>query len=153
MHLRKFRWQCELFRCVGLYTNIRSPAISIQHHRGSKTIQALDGIYDLSNEVGKQPSGFVVANELDSKRAYVLAHRSRNTLQERMASMAIVTHNACKFPDALAACRRSELDVNRADGTKRERVFDRIICDVPCSGDGTLRKDFKVWSESFVHLS
>ena len=23
--------------------------------------------------------------------------------------------------------------------------FDRILCDVPCSGDGTMRKNFDVW--------
>lgn len=23
--------------------------------------------------------------------------------------------------------------------------FDRILCDVPCSGDGTLRKNLDVW--------
>ena len=28
-----------------------------------------------------------------------------------------------------------------------EGMFDRILCDVPCSGDGTLRKDFKVWDK------
>jgi hypothetical protein len=27
----------------------------------------------------------------------------------------------------------------------RVRPYDRIVCDVPCSGDGTLRKDVKVW--------
>jgi 16S rRNA C967 or C1407 C5-methylase (RsmB/RsmF family) len=25
-------------------------------------------------------------------------------------------------------------------------MYDRILCDVPCSGDGTLRKDLKVCS-------
>ena len=26
-------------------------------------------------------------------------------------------------------------------------MYDRILCDVPCSGDGTLRKDLKVCSQ------
>ncbi|KAL7467844.1 hypothetical protein ACHAXS_008072, partial [Conticribra weissflogii] len=111
---------------------------------GSKTIQALDAVYSKGSENEDDPTGFIIANELDSKRAYVLAHRTRDTLRERMVSMAIVTHNACKFPNILSPCRRSN-GSNNQDESARCRPFDRIICDVPCSGDGTLRKDFKVW--------
>lgn len=25
--------------------------------------------------------------------------------------------------------------------------FDRILCDVPCSGDGTLRKNLDIWKK------
>lgn len=108
---------------------------------GSKTIQAMDALYascdDKTTSSSTPPTGFVMANELDAKRAYVLAHRSRDTLQGRMVSMAVVTHNACKFPNVLAPCRRTQ--------DPSDKPYDRIICDVPCSGDGTLRKDFKVW--------
>ena len=27
----------------------------------------------------------------------------------------------------------------------RNMVFDRILCDVPCSGDGTMRKNVAIW--------
>lgn len=27
----------------------------------------------------------------------------------------------------------------------RNLVFDRILCDVPCSGDGTMRKNVAIW--------
>lgn len=111
---------------------------------GSKTIQALDSIYSKVRDNECYPTGFIIANELNSKRAYVLAHRTRETLRERMVSMAIVTHNACKFPNILAPCRRSTALKNQ-DQSETTCPFDRIICDVPCSGDGTLRKDFKVW--------
>lgn len=32
-------------------------------------------------------------------------------------------------------------------GKSKERImdFDRILCDVPCSGDGTLRKNIGIW--------
>ena len=40
----------------------------------SKTLQALDALYD-SNSSSAVPSGFVLASELDAKRAYVLVHR------------------------------------------------------------------------------
>ena len=118
------------------------------HHRvldlcaspGSKTVQALDALYaSCVRGDADIPSGFVMANELDTKRAYVLAHRTREALQERMVSMAVVTHNACRFPNVLTPCKRVHTE------QQTEKPFDRIICDVPCSGDGTLRKDIKVY--------
>lgn len=33
------------------------------------------------------------------------------------------------------------------DGSVGPIKFDRILCDVPCSGDGTLRKNFDVWGK------
>lgn len=29
--------------------------------------------------------------------------------------------------------------------TPNQLLFDRILCDVPCSGDGTLRKNIGIW--------
>jgi len=31
------------------------------------------------------------------------------------------------------------------DNTKKLFKFDRILCDIPCSGDGTLRKNKLLW--------
>ena len=28
---------------------------------------------------------------------------------------------------------------------QQQLLFDRILCDVPCSGDGTLRKNLGIW--------
>jgi tRNA (cytosine34-C5)-methyltransferase len=99
---------------------------------GSKTTQAVDDMYT-SNA---SPSGFCIANELDPKRAYILAHRCSKTLGARQRSLAICCHNAAKFPNVEAGLKRSCSSL---------RPYDRIICDVPCSGDGTLRKDIKAW--------
>jgi len=36
-----------------------------------------------------------------------------------------------------------------SEGSKGEKLeqllFDRILCDVPCSGDGTMRKNIGIW--------
>ncbi|CAK9115927.1 unnamed protein product [Durusdinium trenchii] len=90
---------------------------------GSKTLQALE------------LAGAVIANELSASRACVLARRC--TLQERAASLAVVQHKAQTFPGPCG---------------DKTRGFDRIICDVPCSGDGTMRKHPEKWRSWSPHL-
>lgn len=48
-----------------------------------------------------------------------------------------MTHKAQTVPDPW----------NGKGGGEGGEGFDRVLCDVPCSGDGTLRKDFKVWNK------
>jgi len=115
---------------------------------GSKTTQAVDALYrlhdgeDITSDASLEPpEGLCIANELDAKRAYVLAARCK-LLGQRCASLAVACHNATKFPNVnapLVSSSRSSKDVASRGS------YDRIICDVPCSGDGTLRKDVKVW--------
>ena len=78
-----------------------------------------------------ETAGAVVANELSASRACVLARRC--SLHERAASAAVVQHKAQTFPDSAVG-------------------FDRIICDVPCSGDGTMRKHPEKWRSWSPHL-
>jgi 16S rRNA C967 or C1407 C5-methylase (RsmB/RsmF family) len=109
---------------------------------GSKTTQALDLMHRLSSRLSRPkssdkndgtsacsfPSGFVIANEFDAKRARLyLAGRVRRV---DTPCCAIVCGAAQSLP----------LD-NAFGGT-----FDRVMADVPCSGDGTLRKDPRLWS-------
>jgi len=120
---------------------------------GSKTVQIVDALYaNQTNDRGvphgsatEGVTGFCVANELDPKRAYVLAHRCVTTLQERMVSLCITSHNAAKFPNVLAPLQKKDSTSQGRQPKHESRPFDRIVCDVPCSGDGTLRKDTKVW--------
>ncbi|RHY32998.1 hypothetical protein DYB32_001986 [Aphanomyces invadans] len=94
---------------------------------GSKTTQILDLIQD----------GMVVANDMNKKRAYMLVHRlSRNTLQS-----AVVT---CGPGQLFPGLYTSDNDRGVLQPTN---VFDRVLCDVPCSGDGTLRKSQTLWKE------
>ncbi|KAJ0406932.1 hypothetical protein ATCC90586_000193 [Pythium insidiosum] len=99
---------------------------------GSKTTQALDFLL-----ADKAPTagGMVVANDLDKKRAYMLVHRlTRNTLRH-----AVVTcGSGITFPGLYDA---------ETAALQTTNVFDRVLCDVPCSGDGTLRKNQTLWKE------
>mmetsp|Transcript_27619 Transcript_27619/g.44120 ORF Transcript_27619/g.44120 Transcript_27619/m.44120 type:complete len:347 (+) Transcript_27619:386-1426(+) len=96
---------------------------------GSKTAQALDALH-----VGRQASdrGFVVANELDMKRAHILVRRLRSIGKTANKSVAVINHKAQTIPDS-------------------DQRFDRVICDVPCSGDGTLRKNKGLWAHWVPH--
>ncbi|XP_073849231.1 RNA cytosine C(5)-methyltransferase NSUN2 isoform X3 [Macaca fascicularis] len=49
----------------------------------------------------------------------------------------VVNHDASSIP-------RLQIDV---DGRKEILFYDRILCDVPCSGDGTMRKNIDVWKK------
>jgi tRNA (cytosine34-C5)-methyltransferase len=109
---------------------------------GSKTSQALDALYDDSAPADQKDGlGFVIANDSNAERGYVLAKRLAG-LGRRACSAMVVTHDGTKFPNVLAPLRRRppnpQVPYSRG-------AFDRIVCDVPCSGDGTIRKDHKVW--------
>lgn len=101
---------------------------------GSKTTQVIDFLLAASPEKNAS-NGMVIANDLDKKRAYMLVHRlTRNTLRN-----AVVTCGAGDLFPGLYDKASSEL--------QSTNVFDRVLCDVPCSGDGTLRKNQALWKE------
>jgi 16S rRNA C967 or C1407 C5-methylase (RsmB/RsmF family) len=84
---------------------------------GSKTSQALSMM--ATAEAGLESEGLLVANDADPKRACVLASGLKS-LGGR-GCVVVTSHKAELFPDL---------------GVR----FDRVICDVPCSGDGVMRK-------------
>ena len=67
--------------------------------------------------------GAVVANDVEYKRANMLSHQV-----QRLSSPANVITNvdACLFPTIPGG-------------------FNKILCDVPCTGDGTIRKAQDIW--------
>ena len=109
---------------------------------GSKTSQALDALYDDPAPADQKAGlGFVVANDSDAERGYVLSKRLAG-LGRRACSALVANHDGTKFPNVLAPLRRRPPNKQLPYSCG---AFDRIICDVPCSGDGTIRKDHKVW--------
>ena len=107
---------------------------------GSKTTQALEAIHG-----GKAEGGLVVANDTDARRARLLIRRCA-ALGELTARLAVTQHDATKFPNVLAPCWRDDGPGGTAAGANRypDGPYDRVLCDVPCSGDGTLRKNPEV---------
>ncbi|CAF3419529.1 unnamed protein product [Rotaria socialis] len=95
---------------------------------GSKTAQIIECLHrDESNPI---PSGFVIANDVDNKRCYTLVHQVKRL---ESPCFAIINHDASNLPNL-------KFDNGNIS-------FDRILCDVPCSGDGTLRKNPDLWKK------
>lgn len=115
---------------------------------GSKTAQLLEYLKcDLmasqpgASKVGPSADdffddGMVVANDVDNKRCYMLVHQS-NRLNS--PNCIIINQDAARLPDMKTFDKEGEGYLNLK--------FDRILCDVPCSGDGTLRKNPDVWKK------
>ncbi len=98
---------------------------------GSKTLQALEVVTappkkSASNESIKRKKGRIVANDIHPLRLESLQDAiGRSGVSSSLTGRIIYTnHDASKFPTP-----------------KSGSTFDCIIADVPCSGDGTIRKD------------
>ncbi|KAL2733787.1 tRNA (cytosine(34)-C(5))-methyltransferase isoform X1 [Vespula squamosa] len=98
---------------------------------GSKTAQLIEMIH--ANEGNIPPEGFVIANDLDNNRCYMLVHQAKRL---NSPNILITNHDSSIMPN---------FSVTQADGTKDTLKFDRILADVPCSGDGTMRKNPDIW--------
>ncbi|KAL3630209.1 hypothetical protein CASFOL_023193 [Castilleja foliolosa] len=110
---------------------------------GSKTFQLLEMIYKLV-EPGTLPSGMVIANDLDVQRCNLLIHQTKRICT---ANLIVTNHEAQHFPSCHLhkkhSCDSQIGNVREPD--IRQLQFDRVLCDVPCSGDGTLRKAPDIW--------
>ncbi|WVO13356.1 hypothetical protein L204_100971 [Cryptococcus depauperatus] len=94
---------------------------------GSKTAQIIEAL----NPHHTSSTGLLIANDSDYKRTHMLVHQTG-----RMPSKGLIVTNydASMFPTVKL-------------GEKETLQFDRILADVPCSGDGTLRKNIEIWSK------
>ncbi|XP_014478444.1 PREDICTED: tRNA (cytosine(34)-C(5))-methyltransferase isoform X2 [Dinoponera quadriceps] len=98
---------------------------------GSKTAQLIEMIH--ADEGDVLPEGFVIANDLDNNRCYKLVHQAKRL---NSPNILITNHDSSIMPN---------FTITKPDGTKGVLKFDRILADVPCSGDGTMRKNPDIW--------
>lgn len=71
-------------------------------------------------------NGLVVANDADPKRLATLRRR----------------YEACRYPNLVFTCAKADT-LQEVLGSKCS--FERVLCDVPCTGDGTFRKSPHLW--------
>ncbi|KTF84455.1 hypothetical protein cypCar_00020260 [Cyprinus carpio] len=84
---------------------------------GSKTAQLIEMLH--SDMDIPFPEGFVIANDVDNKRCYLLVHQAKRL---NSPCIMVVNHDASSIP-------RLYFD---QDGKKDILFYDRILCDVPC---------------------
>jgi len=98
---------------------------------GSKTSQLLEGLASNVTEVDATNSntGLLVANDVNPSRAHMLTHQLKRILHH--------------FPVALVTAAPAQTFPSSTG--PGGRLFDKILADVPCSGDGTSRKNIHVW--------
>ena len=89
-------------------------------------------------------TGLVVANDVDYKRAHMLVHQVKRL---NSPNLIVTNHDATAFPSIRIG---TEQDASGRQVNKYLK-FDRILADVPCSGDGTARKNINVWKDWTPH--
>jgi 16S rRNA C967 or C1407 C5-methylase (RsmB/RsmF family) len=103
---------------------------------GSKTSQLLEVVNLPARPGDVEPTGCVVANDSDVKRAYMLVRQVK-----RINSPALfITSCDARFFPLLK-------DETKQSLGEDEGIFDRVLADVPCSGDGTSRKNPGIWKQ------
>ncbi|ORX42903.1 S-adenosyl-L-methionine-dependent methyltransferase [Hesseltinella vesiculosa] len=99
---------------------------------GSKTAQIIEAVHG-NDKYNELPAGLVVANDADYKRAQLLVHQLKRL---QSPCFLATNHDASQFPNVST----------KENGVETPWQFDRVLCDVPCSGDGTMRKNKKIWT-------
>lgn len=99
-----------------LFLNVNSnhSVIDMCAAPGSKTMQILEKLNNENND-----EGLIIANDIETTRCHTLVHQ----LNRINTSKALVINHAAQYIPDLGI------------------EFDRALCDVPCSGDGTFRKN------------
>ncbi|OTB03354.1 hypothetical protein M426DRAFT_23913 [Hypoxylon sp. CI-4A] len=95
---------------------------------------------DLSVDAGDdgRATGLLIANDADYKRSHMLVHQLKRLSSPNLI---VTNHDATLYP-AIKLPRHPD----QPDRGQYLR-FDRILADVPCSGDGTLRKNVNLWKD------
>uniref|UniRef100_A0AC34FHI0 tRNA (cytosine(34)-C(5))-methyltransferase n=1 Tax=Panagrolaimus sp. ES5 TaxID=591445 RepID=A0AC34FHI0_9BILA len=83
---------------------------------GSKTMQLIE----LMHKDEPNPSGLLVANDIDYSRCYLLVHQTLKRMPT--ANCIVVNQDGSQIPTVV-------------DEQHRPLLFDRVLCDVICTGD------------------
>ena len=125
---------------------------------GSKSVQLLEALQvprdSPSVTADRSSPGLLIANDSDAKRCHMLVHQSLHRIPA--AGMMVTNHDASQMPGFRLPLVAPGVEQTVAEdektiassGKKYEALlFDRILADVPCSGDGTLRKNVGIWRD------
>ncbi|KAL8796752.1 MAG: hypothetical protein Q9182_007306, partial [Xanthomendoza sp. 2 TL-2023] len=86
-------------------------------------------------------TGLVVANDVDYKRAHMLIHQIKRL---NSPNLIVTNHDATMYPSIKLPPQNTS---DEKSVQNRYLKFDRVLADVPCSGDGTSRKNANIWKD------
>lgn len=87
-------------------------------------------------------TGLLIANDVNYSRAQMLVHQVKRL---NSPNLIVTNHDATLFPSI--ELPNTEPGPNGAKPKSKWLKFDRILADVPCSGDGTCRKNPNIWKD------
>ncbi|RDW91819.1 hypothetical protein BP5796_01213 [Coleophoma crateriformis] len=93
-----------------------------------------DELFVDSSDDGRA-TGLLIANDSDYKRSHMLIHQLKRLSSPNLI---VTNHDATLYPS---------IKLPGGAGGNRYLKFDRILADVPCSGDGTARKNVNLWKD------
>ena len=112
---------------------------------GSKTAQLIESLHSpftsAPSAYHPMPTGLVIANDSDTKRAHMLVHQSQRLPSPNL----LVTNLDASNYQSIQVPYKSAEEGSQVVQTAMK--YDRILADVPCSGDGTIRKNLPIWKE------
>ncbi|KAL8637446.1 MAG: hypothetical protein Q9228_005280, partial [Teloschistes exilis] len=86
-------------------------------------------------------TGLLIANDVEYKRAHMLIHQIKRL---HSPNLIVTNHDATMYPSIKLS---SEVGADGKPAQSRYLKFDRVLADVPCTGDGTSRKNVNVWKD------
>lgn len=89
-------------------------------------------------------TGLLICNDVDYKRAHMLIHQMKRL---NSPNLIVTNHDATMYP-SIKLPNETKSDGKRVQN--KYLKFDRVLADVPCTGDGTSRKNINVWRD-WVH--
>jgi multisite-specific tRNA:(cytosine-C5)-methyltransferase len=104
---------------------------------GEVKMEDADELEADSSDYGRA-TGLLIANDSDYKRSHMLIHQLKRLSSPNLI---VTNHDATLFP----SIKLPSTPENPAGN--RYLKFDRILADVPCSGDGTTRKNVNLWQD------
>lgn len=114
-------------------------ALQIHAKEDGREVPEFPASVDVDMEVDPgddgRATGMLIANDMDYKRSHMLIHQLKRLSSPNMI---VTNHDATLFP----SFKLPSTDPKRTQYLK----FDRILADVPCSGDGTMRKNAAIWN-------
>lgn len=115
-------------------------ALQIHANEDGREVPAYPGLEAVDMEVDPsddgRATGLLIANDMDYKRSHLLIHQLKRLSSPNMI---VTNHDATLFPSLQLPSENS--------AQTQYLKFDRILADVPCSGDGTLRKNVNLWKD------